>query len=52
MRFIRSIFVPEDDTCFQLYQATAESAVRELTRRATLPVAGITQLAGPTAHPH
>lgn len=36
VRFLRSIFVPEDDACFLLYEASAESAVLEAVRRARL----------------
>lgn len=36
IRFVRSIFVPEDETCFYLYEAGSAEAVREAARRAGL----------------
>jgi hypothetical protein len=36
IRFLRSIFVPEDETCFYLYEAETVEAVREAARRAEL----------------
>jgi hypothetical protein len=38
VRFVRSIFVPEDGACFQLYEAGSVEDVLEATRRAQLPV--------------
>jgi hypothetical protein len=38
VRYLRSIFVPEDETCFLLYEADSASAVREAALRARLPV--------------
>ncbi len=37
VRFLRSIFIPEDETCFYLYEAASAELVRELARRAQLP---------------
>lgn len=37
VRYLRSIFVPEDETCFFLYEAVSADAVREAARRAQLP---------------
>ncbi len=37
VRYLRSIFVPEDETCFYLYEADSGDAVREAARRAGLP---------------
>ena len=37
IRLLRSIFVPEDETCFYLYEAETVEAVREAARRAALP---------------
>jgi Protein of unknown function (DUF4242) len=34
--YVRSILIPEDDTCFHLYEARSAEAVREVTRRAGL----------------
>ncbi len=36
VRFLRSIFVPEDETCFYLYEAGSADAVREAAGRAGL----------------
>lgn len=37
VRYERSIFVPEDETCFYLYEAERADAVREAATRAGLP---------------
>jgi hypothetical protein len=37
VRFLRSIFVPEDETGFYLYEAASVEVVRELAKRAALP---------------
>ncbi len=37
VRFLRWIFVPEDETCFYLYEAASAELVREVARRAQLP---------------
>ena len=47
VRFVRSIFVPENDTCFFLYQAQTPEIVHEAARRADL---GATQIQ-PTLSP-
>jgi hypothetical protein len=36
VRFLRSIFVPEDETCFYLYWAQSAEAVHEAATRAGL----------------
>jgi len=38
VRFVRAVFVPEDDTCFHLYEAASVHDVRSAMRRAELPV--------------
>jgi Protein of unknown function (DUF4242) len=38
---LRSIFVPEDETCFLLYEAPAIEAVEDAVRRAGLPLAHV-----------
>ena len=43
VRYERSIFVPDDETCFQLYEAESAEAVRELVRRAQLPCGRIAE---------
>jgi hypothetical protein len=36
VRYLRSIFVPEEETCFSLYEAATADAVHEVARRAAL----------------
>jgi hypothetical protein len=36
VRYLRSIFVPEDETCFLLYEAGTAEDVEEAARRASL----------------
>lgn len=38
VRFLRSIFVPEKDSCFLLYEGTSAEAVGEAGRRAALEI--------------
>jgi hypothetical protein len=44
VRFLRSVYVPEDDACFQLYEAASAEAVREAAERAELSFAGLTEV--------
>ena len=37
VRFVRSIFVPEDETCFFLFEADTVEAVHEAATRAAVP---------------
>jgi hypothetical protein len=43
VRFLRSVFVPEDETCFHLYRAGSVDAVREAARRAALDVEDVSE---------
>jgi hypothetical protein len=43
VRFVRSIFVPGDETCFYLYEAATAADVREAARRASLPVEDVVE---------
>lgn len=45
VRFLRSIFVPEDETGFYLCEAASVEAVRELAKRAALPVERVVEAA-------
>jgi len=38
VRIVRTIFVPEDETCFVLIEAATAEAVRDAATRASLPV--------------
>ncbi len=46
IRYVRAIFVPEDETCFFLYEAESADAVREATRLAGLSSVRITEALG------
>jgi hypothetical protein len=43
VRFVRLVFVPEDEACFYLYEAPSAEVVREAARRAALPFARFTE---------
>jgi hypothetical protein len=43
VRYLRSIFVPEDETCFYLYEAASAQVVLEAAQRAGLPFDRITE---------
>ena len=36
VRYVRTTFLPEDETCFHLFEAVSADAVEELSRRAEL----------------
>jgi hypothetical protein len=42
--YLRSIFAPEDETCFHLYEAASAEIVREAARRAELPSERVTEV--------
>ena len=44
VRLVRSVFVPEDETCLYLYEAGSAEAVREAARRAELPAERVTEV--------
>lgn len=46
VHFVRSIFVPEDETCFLLFEAVSLEAVRQAVVAAALPCDGIHETAG------
>ena len=47
VRFLRSIFVPEDETCFHLYEAASAEDVREAARLAELPFESVVEAMAP-----
>ena len=47
VRYLRSIFVPDDETCFQLYTANSAAAVREVGSRAGLRFERISEAVDP-----
>lgn len=36
IRYVRTTFLPDDETCFHLFEASAPAAVEEVSRRAEL----------------
>lgn len=46
VRFLRSIFIPEDETCLLLVEASSGDAVREVAQRAGLSFERIARAAG------
>ena len=49
IRYLRSIFIPDDETCFHLYTAGSVEAVHELATRAGLRFERISE-AAPEPH--
>jgi hypothetical protein len=43
VRFVRSILIPEDETCFYLYEAGSRQAVYDAAARAGLRLARVTE---------
>lgn len=50
VRYVRAIFVPEDETCFHVFEATSPEAVRAASERAEFPAQRIVQAVG--THPN
>ena len=48
VRFVRSIFVPADETCLFLFEAASIDAVREAVHRAALPFDHVAETAPST----
>ena len=46
---LRSIFVPEDETCFLLFEAPSIDAVEDAVRRAELPLTHVSAAESPSA---
>ena len=47
MRYLRSIYVPEDETCFHLFESPSIEGVEEVGRRAGLVFNRITEAVEP-----
>ena len=43
VRYLRTILVPEDETCFHLLEATSAEAIRAAAREASVPVERIAE---------
>jgi hypothetical protein len=43
VRYLRSMFVPEDETCFLVYEAESAEAVRSAAERASFRAARVVQ---------
>ena len=43
VHYLRSLFLPEEETCFYLYEAESAEHVREAARRAALPVDNVVE---------
>lgn len=46
VRYVRAIFVPDDETCFHLFEAGSSEAVRAASQRAAFPPARIVEAFG------
>jgi hypothetical protein len=46
VRYNRAIFVPEDETCFHVFEAVSQEAVRAASERAEFPVQRIVEAVG------
>jgi Protein of unknown function (DUF4242) len=46
VRYVRSIFVPEDETCFHVFEAPSAAAIVEASRRASVPFLRVTEAIG------
>jgi len=44
IRFLRSLFVPEDGSCFLLFEAASSRTVEEVTRKALVPTGPVWEL--------
>jgi hypothetical protein len=49
VRYVRSIFVPEDETCFHVFEAGSAGAVRIASERAGLSAQRIVEAVGVTS---
>jgi hypothetical protein len=44
IRYLRALFLGEDETCFHLYDASTPEAVFEASRRAAIPVERVVEV--------
>jgi hypothetical protein len=44
VRYLHAVFVPEEETCFLLYHAASEDAVRQAAHRAVLTVEHVSEV--------
>jgi hypothetical protein len=47
VRFVRAVFVPEDDTCLYVYEAVSADDVRKAVSRAELPLVAVSVVLSP-----
>lgn len=47
VRFLRLVFVPEDEACFFLYEATSREVAEEAAERSATAVASVQEVARP-----
>ena len=43
IRYLRAMFLGEDEVCFHLYEAASPELVQEASRRALIPVERVTE---------
>jgi hypothetical protein len=43
IRYLRALFLGDDEVCFHLYEAASPDLVREASRRAAIPVERVTE---------
>jgi hypothetical protein len=47
VRYLRTTFVPEDETCFHVFESPSSKAVEDLCRRAALTFDRVTEVVEP-----
>ena len=52
VRYVRGLFVPEDETCFLLYEAASPETVHEAARLAGLPCEHVVEAMRTGSAPH
>jgi hypothetical protein len=51
IEFVRSIFIPEDETCIYIYRADSIQAVQQVAARASLRFERVSEALTETGHP-